>query len=142
MRSSKRRVAVLVAVIVLAATAAAIQLNGQAGASNQGGPTAGTAVVTGMVTATKPFKAAHVYLYNLDKHVMYMVYTSAGAFRAVALFPGNYEVTVRGRGLESPPQKIVVKAGDNPALKVAMSPASSRLVSWVGKMYGLSRSVA
>ena len=34
-----------------------------------------------------------------------MVYTSAGAFKAVALFPGNYELTVKARGLESDPQK-------------------------------------
>ena len=115
-----RRVAVLLAVVVLVATYAVTRLNGQGTASGQG---AATGVVSGTVTATKPFKAAHVYLYNLDKHIMYMVYTNAGAFRAVALFPGSYEVTVRGRGLESQPQKIVVKAGDNPAVKVAMSPA-------------------
>jgi len=29
---------------------------------------------------------------------MYMVYTNAGRFRAVALFPGNYEVLVARRG--------------------------------------------
>ena len=77
--------------------------------------------VSGTVAAPKPFKAAHVYLYNTDKHVMYMVYTNAGAFRAVAMFPGNYELTVRGRGLESQTQKVVVKAGENPAVQVAMS---------------------
>ncbi len=66
----------------------------------------GLATLTGNVTAPKAFKAAQVYLYNTDKHVMYMVYTSAGAFKAVAMFPGNYEVTVRGRGLESQPQKV------------------------------------
>jgi virginiamycin B lyase len=82
----------------------------------------GMGTVSGTVTAPKPFKAAHVYLYNADKHIMYMVYTSAGAFRAVALLPGNYELTVRGRGLESDAQKLVVKAGDNPAVKVAMQP--------------------
>jgi virginiamycin B lyase len=116
-----RGLAFLLAATVLVASYAATRLNGQAAAPGQAA-IAGTGTVSGTVTAAKPFKAAHVYLYNLDKHVMYMVYTSAGAFRAVALFPGNYEITVRGRGLESPPQKIVVKAGDNPAVKVAMSP--------------------
>ncbi len=81
----------------------------------------GLATLTGNVTAPKAFKAAQVYLYNTDKHVMYMVYTGAGAFKAVAMFPGNYEVTVRGRGLESQPQKVTVKAGENPAVKVAMA---------------------
>ena len=116
--SGVKRVTILLAAIGLMAGYGVARVNGQ------GGSIAGTGTVSGTVTAAKPFKAAHVYLYNLDKHVMYMVYTNAGAFRAVALFPGNYEVTVRGRGLESPPQKIVVKAGDNPALKVAMSPAA------------------
>jgi len=71
-------------------------------------------------TAPKAFKAAQVYLNNVDKHITYMVYTAGGAFRAVALFPGNYEVIVRGLGLESDPQKLVVKAGENPAVNVAM----------------------
>ena len=77
-------------------------------------------IVSGTVTAPKAFKAAHVYLNNVDKHITYMVYTSRGAFRAVALFPGNYEIIVRGRGLESDPQKLVVKAGKNPAVKMTM----------------------
>jgi streptogramin lyase len=85
----------------------------------------GLGTVSGTVTASKPFKAAHVYLYNVDKHIMNMVYTNAGAFRAVALFPGNYELTVRGRGLESAGQKLVIKAGDNPAVKVAMQPTKN-----------------
>src|SRR5260221_12019874 len=38
----------------------------------------------------------------------------------LAIFPGNYEVGGRGRGLESDPQKLVVKSGDNPAVNVAM----------------------
>ena len=49
----------------------------------------GLASLTGNVTAPTAFKAAQVYLYNTDKHVMYMVYTSAGAFKAVAMFPGQ-----------------------------------------------------
>ena len=35
---------------------------------------------------------------NVDKHVLYMVYTSGGQFRSVALFPGNYEVSATRRG--------------------------------------------
>src|SRR5439155_16319951 len=80
--------------------------------------------VSGTVTAPKPFKAAQVYLNNVDKHITYMVYTAGGAFRAVAMFPGNYEVIVRGRGFESAPQKLVVKAGQNPAVTVAMHPTA------------------
>jgi len=108
-----------IAAVALALTAAYGLVGGVATAQNAA-PLQGMGAVTGTVTADKPFKAGRVYLNNLDKHIMYMVYTSGGAFRAVALFPGNYEVTVKGRGLESEPQKVVVKAGDNPALKVTM----------------------
>ena len=48
-----------------------------------------TATVIGTVQAAKPFKAAKVYLMNVDKPVLFMVYTSAGRYRAVNLFPGN-----------------------------------------------------
>ena len=56
MRSLK---AVLLVAVAIAATSAAIRVNGQAGTSGQGGSSAATAVVTGTVTAAKPFKAAH-----------------------------------------------------------------------------------
>jgi hypothetical protein len=54
----------------------------------------GMASLSGTVESAKPFKAAQVYIKNVDKRIMYMVYTSAGQFRAVQLFPGNYEVSV------------------------------------------------
>jgi hypothetical protein len=37
-----------------------------------------------------------------------MVFTSAGAFHAVALLLGNYELIARARGLESAMQKLMV----------------------------------
>ena len=81
----------------------------------------GMASVSGTVTAGKPFKAAQVYLRNVDKRMLYMVYTNAGAFRAVALLPGNYEINVQAKGgLESDVQKLVVKPGDHPNLKVSL----------------------
>lgn len=85
----------------------------------------GLGVVTGMVTAGKPFKAAHVYLRSQDRRrqMLYMVYTQDGAFKAVAVLPGNYELVARARGLESEPQQIAVKSGTNPAVKVAMHDA-------------------
>ena len=87
-----------------------------------GGELQGMGIITGTVTAGKPFKAAQVYLRSRDqrRHMLYMVYTSAGAFKAVAVMPGNYEIVVKARGLESDPQPVVVKAGTNPALTVAM----------------------
>jgi streptogramin lyase len=82
--------------------------------------------VTGTVTAGKPFTAAQVYLRSRDarRHMLYMVYTNAGAFKAVAVMPGNYEIVVKARGLESDPQPIVVKSGANTPVTVAMRNAS------------------
>src|SRR5262245_20313757 len=72
----------------------------------------GLASLSGTVESTKPFKAAQVYIRNVDKRILYMVYTNAGAFRAVALLPGNYEINVQAKGLVSDVQKLIVKAGD------------------------------
>src|SRR5437867_13159776 len=66
----------------------------------------GMATMTGSVTAGKPFKAAQVYIRNTDKRILYMVYTNAGQFRALGLFPGNYEVSVTARGLKSDIQQL------------------------------------
>jgi len=54
-----------------------------------------------------------------------MVYTSAGQFRAVSLFPGNYEVSVSTKGLESEVQKLALKPGDSPKLKLSLRAAST-----------------
>mgnify|MGYP002382096262 CR=1 FL=1 len=97
------------------ATAAATGATGSADAS-----LSSTARVTGTVTAPQSFHAAQVYLRNLDRRVRYMVYTNQGRFRAVAMFPGRYEVVVRANGLASDPQALTLSAGDNPALTLAM----------------------
>src|SRR5712691_7401314 len=73
--------------------------------------------LSGSVESATPVKAAQVFIRNVDKHVLYMVYSNAGQFRAVALFPGNYEVSVSTKGLESDVQKLALKAGENPKLK-------------------------
>ena len=81
--------------------------------------------LSGTVTSPKPFKAAQVYLRNVDKRIMYMVYTNAGQFRSVALFPGNYEISVKANGLQADVQKLVVKAGDNPKISLSLRDAAS-----------------
>src|SRR5215470_1270499 len=91
----------------------------------------GTASLSGTVESTTPFKAAQVFIRNVDKRILYMVYTNAGQFRAVALFPGNYEINVAAKGLESGVQKLVVKPGDNPKVKLSLhstAGASSRTI--------------
>ena len=72
----------------------------------------GTATVTGTVTASEPFTAAQVYLRNLDRDMVYMVYTNQGRFRAVALFPGAYEVSASTKRLESDVRTVTLGAGD------------------------------
>src|SRR5262249_43552481 len=83
----------------------------------QAGAIPGTANLSGTVDSAAPFKAAQVFIRNVDKRILYMVYSNAGQFRAVALFPGNYQVSAGAKGLESDVQTVVLKAGDNPELK-------------------------
>ena len=54
-----------------------------------------SATLSGEVRAAKPFQAAEVYIRNIDKHVLYMVYTESGRYEATKLLPGNYEVSVK-----------------------------------------------
>lgn len=84
----------------------------------------GTARLSGTVVATAPFKAAQVSIRNVNRRMLYMVYTNAGQFRASALLPGNYEVSVSGNGLESDVQKVALKPGDNPTLKLSLREAA------------------
>ena len=51
--------------------------------------------LSGKVTGGKPGLLASVYALNTDKDVGFMVFVVDGEYRAVNLFPGNYEVTIR-----------------------------------------------
>jgi virginiamycin B lyase len=93
------------------------------GSAAQQGQGSGTARLSGTVDSTAPFKAAQVFIRNVDKRILYMVYTNAGQFRAVSLMPGNYEVSVSTKGLESDVQKLALKPGDNPKLKLSLRAA-------------------
>lgn len=73
----------------------------------------GTATLSGTVDSSKPFQAAQVYIRNVDKRMLYMVYTSGGRYQAINLFPGSYELSVRTKGLESDVQKLVLTAGQS-----------------------------
>ena len=72
----------------------------------------GTASITGTVTSAQPFQAAQVYIRNVDMGIVYMVYTNAGRFRAVALFPGTYEISASTKHLESDVQTLTVNSGE------------------------------
>ena len=80
----------------------------------------GTAAVSGTVTASGPFTAAQVYLRNLDRDVVYMVYTNQGDYRAVALFPGDYEVSASTKHLESDVRSVTLSAGDAARVDLAL----------------------
>ena len=90
-----------------------------------GTPISGLAKVSGTVQAPAPFTAARVYLRNVDRQILYMVYTAGGRYRAVALFPGNYEVGVSADGLESDLQPLTLEAGDTLSLDFSLQPTSS-----------------
>ena len=91
----------------------------------------GTGSLSGTVKAPRPFKAARVYARNVDKDVLFMVYTSGGAYRAVNLFPGNYEVHVEEKGFLTDAQKVVVGVGANATLNFSLrlDPSTSDVVS-------------
>ena len=92
----------------------------------QAAPLPGTAALSGTVESTAPFKAAQVCIRNVDKRMLYMVYTQAGQFRAVNLFPGNYEINVTTKGLESDVQKLVLKAGTNPKVTLSLRASNEK----------------
>jgi len=80
----------------------------------------GTATLTGTVNSPTAFQAAQVYIRNQEKRMVYMVYTSEGNYRAVNLFPGDYEVSVRTWGMESDVQKVTLTAGQNGRVNLSM----------------------
>src|SRR4029077_8207766 len=105
---------VLSLVILLSVANIANAQNKGAKAAGPGatGALTGLGSVSGTVKAPSEFKAAKVYLKNVDKNVVYMVFTEGGRYQAVDLFPGNYEVSVTKNGFTGgDAQKITVAAG-------------------------------
>ena len=56
----------------------------------------GMAQLSGKVTVPKPVGQLSVYAYNLDKRIGYLVYVVNGVYRVSNMFPGHYEITLRG----------------------------------------------
>ena len=80
----------------------------------------GTATVFGTVDSSRPFKGAKVYFRLPEKRMLYMVYTVAGHYTAMQLFPGNYEVSVQAKGLDSDVTKLTLKAGQHATLNLSL----------------------
>src|ERR1035437_2474668 len=96
------------------------------GAARAGKLLPGTASASGTVTASVPFKAAQVYFHNNEKRITYMVYTGGGQFRAVDMFPGDYEVSARtlNPNLVADMQKVTLKAGEAPTVTLTLHDAA------------------
>src|SRR5437016_10544008 len=125
---TSHKLVLAVIVVVLAVTTLAVGRSGLASApvtTVQGPALRSMAIMSGTVSSSKPFKAAQVYIRNVDMRILYMVFTNAGQFRAVSLFPGNYEISVTAKGFKSDVQKLAVKAGDNPKIKVSLQEVAS-----------------
>jgi virginiamycin B lyase len=85
----------------------------------------GLASVSGAVTSAAPFQAAKVHFRNVDKRVQYTVYTAGGKYNAMYLLPGDYEMRVEARGLESAARKIALKPGSNSPQNATLGPVQS-----------------
>ena len=94
----------------------------------------GTGMLSGTVTASKPFRAARVHATNVDKNILYMVFTHNGHYRAVNMLPGNYEVTVRQTGFATDVKKVVVKTGEDTAVDFALREAEVKPIRPSGIM--------
>lgn len=117
---SRSWLSVKVLSIAFLVTAYAFGLTSPAHAANA--PLLGTATGTlsGSISTAQPFKAARVYARNMDKNILYMVFTKDGAYRAINLMPGGYQVWAEKDELRSPKEMLRVNAGDNQKLDLAM----------------------
>ena len=129
--------AVLTVAIVLLCIQPAV--SGQnPGTNAEEGGVAGTGTLSGTVKAPKAFTAARVYAKNVDKNVVYMVYTNQGHFRAINLLPGNYEVNVVKNGFKSADaQKITVTPGVNASADFSLN--ESQVMPIQGKRPGIPK---
>ena len=57
---------------------------------------AGTVSLSGTVDSSTPFKAAQVFIRNVDKRILYMVYTNAGQLPSECCIPIWIRITTLG----------------------------------------------
>ncbi len=82
----------------------------------------GTATLTGVVTADQPFSAAQVYAKNMDRNILYTVFTHDGRYRAVNLLPGGYRIWAEKTGLTSRHEMMRIHGPGEIELNLAMAP--------------------
>jgi hypothetical protein len=64
-----------------------------------------------------------------------MVFTHQSRFRAVAMFPGRYEVEVTAPGMVAERSELNLIAGDNPALTLTMTALPPGDGTYMGATY-------
>ena len=82
----------------------------------------GTATLTGTVSAETPFTAAQVYAKNLDRNMLYTVFTHNGKYRAPNLLPGGYRIWAEKDGLTSRHEMLRIQGEGDIELDLAMAP--------------------
>jgi streptogramin lyase len=81
----------------------------------------GTGSLSGRVIAPNAFKAAKVYAKNIEKRMLYMVYTKDGLYHAINLLPGNYEVWVEKESfIPGSIEKVYIEATDHLQLNLSL----------------------
>jgi virginiamycin B lyase len=85
--------------------------------------------LSGTVTAEADFKAAQVYARNLDKNMLYTVFTNQGEYRAINLMPGGYEVWVEKGNLRSEHQWLRLQDGANVKLDLSLQPGPDNILT-------------
>ena len=99
----------------------------------------GMAELAGRVTASKQLGQLTVQALNTDKQVAYTVYVVKGQYRATQLFPGRYQVSVRGtagqRNGSLAPQTVTlaIAAGQKARLDFKLT-ATTYPATYVGGM--------
>jgi virginiamycin B lyase len=83
---------------------------------------AGLNRIAGTVTAEEPFSAAQVYARNIDKNMLYTVFTHNGQYQAINLMHGGYEVWAEKGGLRSEHQWLRLQDGASVQLDLHLVP--------------------
>ena len=83
---------------------------------------AGTATLSGHVSAEQPFAAAQVYALNHDKRMLYTVYTNRGRYKTINLMPGGYEIWAEKGRLKTEHKMMRIQAGAMVTVNLSLSP--------------------
>ena len=89
-----------------------------------------TGVMSGSVSGPNKFSAAKVYAKNLDKNMLYMVYTNKGLYRMPNLMVGAYEIWSEHEKLRSEHAWIRVEKSNKIIANFTLKNSSSRSINF------------